>query len=135
MRYLKVLLSVLIFFIVMLFFVQNQASFDEPVVLTLDLLFVPVMQSIPMPLYAIMLLCFTFGGLLILLMLMWDRISLTARCSAAKSKANGLQKKLEKADLTLKSANEKALKKEEILNAEIAKLQQEIEQLKTPVQE
>lgn len=40
MRYLKVFLLVLIFFVVMMFFVQNQASFADPVVLKLDLLLI-----------------------------------------------------------------------------------------------
>ena len=50
MRYIKVFLLVLVFFFVMMFFVQNQGSFSDPVVLRLDLLFLTPMESIPMPL-------------------------------------------------------------------------------------
>ena len=52
MRYIKVFLLVLIFFIVMMFFVQNQASFADPVVLKLDLLVMEPIETIPLPLYS-----------------------------------------------------------------------------------
>ncbi len=132
MRYLKVFLLVIIFFIVMLFFVQNQASFADSVVLTLDLLFVPAMNSIPIPLYAIMLLSFTFGGLIILLMLAWDRVALSARCSNAKSRATSLEKKIAKMEVTLKQVTEKAAKNEEGLNLELAKTRDELAKAKKP---
>ncbi len=127
MRYLKVFILVVVFFLVMLFFVQNQASFDEPVVLTLDLMFVPVMESFPLPLYSIMLICFTLGGFLVLLMLMWDRVSLTARCTTARSKVSGLEKKLQKSEVALKHAVDNAVKKEEALNAQVAELKAQLD--------
>ncbi len=130
MRYLKVLLTVIIFYIVMLFFVQNQASFDEPVTLTLDLLFLPVMQSMPIPMYAIMLLCFTFGGLLVLSMLIWDRVAISARCTSARSKNSSLEKKLQKSEIALKHSSDNACKNEQALNEEIEKLKNELEELK-----
>ncbi len=104
MRYFKVLLLVVLFFLVMLFFVQNQASFADPVVLKLDLMFLPIMESMPLPLYAIMLICFTLGGLIVLLMLLWDRLSLSARCSSAKMKVTTLEKRIEKAEKALEKA-------------------------------
>ncbi len=122
MRYLKVFLLVVLFFLVMLFFVQNQASFADPVVLKLDLMFMPMMESMPLPLYAIMLLCFTIGGFVVLAMLLWDRISLSARCSSAKMKVSGLEKRVEKAEKAL----EKALAEKEIENK---KNQEEIQLL------
>ena len=80
MRYIKVFLLVLVFFVVMMFFVQNQASFSDPVTLRLDVLFLPSMESMPIPLYAIMLACFAVGAVLVLLMLIWDRIVVMDAC-------------------------------------------------------
>ena len=94
MRYIKVFLLVLVFFVVMMFFVQNQASFADPVTLRLDVLFLPPMESLPIPLYAIMLACFAAGAILVLLMLIWDRIVITGRLTAAHRKVTSLEKKL-----------------------------------------
>ena len=94
MRYIKVFLLVLVFFVVMMFFVQNQASFSDPVTLRLDVLFLPSMESMPIPLYAIMLACFAVGAVLGLLMLSWDRIVVMGRLSAAHRKITALEKKL-----------------------------------------
>ena len=91
MRYIKVFLLVLVFFVVMMFFVQNQASFSDPVTLRLDVLFLPSMESMPIPLYAIMLACFAVGAVLVLL---WDRIVVMGRLSAAHRKITALEKKL-----------------------------------------
>ena len=94
MRYIKVFLLVLVFFVVMMFFVQNQASFSDPVTLRLDVLFLPSMESMPIPLYAIMLACFAVGAVLVLLMLIWDRIVVMGRLSASHRKITALEKKL-----------------------------------------
>ena len=94
MRYIKVFLLVLVFFVVMMFFVQNQASFSDPVTLRLDVLFLPSMESMPIPLYAIMLACFAVGAVLVLLMLILDRIVVMGRLSAAHRKITALEKKL-----------------------------------------
>ena len=95
MRYLKVFLLVLIFLLVMMFFVQNQDSFSDPVVLHFDSLVFQPVQSMPLPLYVIMLLCFTFGALLVLAMLLWDRVCIQGRFVSCKHKVNGLEKKLQ----------------------------------------
>lgn len=51
MRYIKVLLLVILFFLVMMFFVQNQSAFSQAVALKLDLLFLPPVESAPLPFY------------------------------------------------------------------------------------
>lgn len=76
MRYIKVLLLVILFFLVMMFFVQNQGAFSQAVPLKLDLLFLPPVESAPMPFYTLLIICFVLGALCILAMLMWDRVSL-----------------------------------------------------------
>ncbi len=119
MRYLKLLFLVIVFFVLMLFFVQNQTSFDDHVVLTLDLMFMPLMKSEPIPLYALMVISFTLGGVLILLMLMWDRVILGLSAGTAKSKVASLTKKLEKMEVNIKQLEEKAHAKEESLVKEL----------------
>ena len=75
MRYIKVLLLVILFFLVMMFFVQNQSAFSQAVALKLDLLFLPPVESAPLPFYTLLIICFVLGALCILAMLMWDRVS------------------------------------------------------------
>ena len=94
MRYLKVFFLVVIFFLVMMFFVQNQASFSDPVTLKFDPMFAPVVTSIPLPRYSLMLICFALGAAVVLAMLLWDRVTLTSRLAASRRRISALQKKL-----------------------------------------
>ena len=96
MRYLKVFLLVFLFFLVMMLFVQNQASFSDMVTLKFDPMFAPAITSAPLPRYALLLISFAIGAAVVLLMLMWDRITLSGRLSAARRRVNSLQKQLEK---------------------------------------
>jgi uncharacterized protein YlxW (UPF0749 family) len=96
MRYIKVFLLVLLFFVVMMLFVQNQASFSDPVTLRFDPMFVPEMTSAPLPRYALLLICFALGAAVVLAMLLWDRLSLTSRLAASRRRAASLQKQLDK---------------------------------------
>ena len=98
MRYIKVFLLVLLFFVIMMLFVQNQGSFSDAVTLKFDPMFAPAMQSIPLPRYALLLMCFAMGALVVLAMLMWDRLTLTSRLGAARRRGNSLQKQLDKAN-------------------------------------
>ena len=98
MRYINVFLLVLLFFVIMMLFVQNQASFSDAVTLKFDPMFAPAMQSIPLPRYALLLMCFAMGALVVLAMLMWDRLTLTSRLGAARRRGNSLQKQLDKAN-------------------------------------
>lgn len=120
MRYIKVFLLVLVFFFVMMFFVQNQGSFSDPVVLHLDLLFLEPMESIPMPLYSLMLICFALGALMVLLMLMWDRLTATGYLAGARRRITSLEKQL-------KASQESAEAEKEKLLAEKAELQASLE--------
>ena len=98
MRYIKVFLFVLLFFLIMMLFVQNQASFSDAVTLKFDPLFAPAMESIPLPRYALLLICFAMGAGLVLAMLVWDRLSLSSRLAVASRRGNALQKQLDKAN-------------------------------------
>ena len=117
MRYIKVFLLVLLFFVIMMLFVQNQASFSDPVTLKFDPLFAPAMESIPLPRYALLLICFALGAGLVLAMLVWDRLSLSSRLAVATRRGNSLQKQLDKANaqiekLTAEKAAAEAAKAE-----------------------
>ena len=63
MRYIKVLLLVILFFLVMMFFVQNQSAFSQAVALKLDLLFLPPVESAPLPFYTLLIICFVLAAL------------------------------------------------------------------------
>lgn len=93
MRYLKVLLLVLLFFFVMLFFVQNQPAFSTSMPLKLDLMVNGwVFESKPLPFYTLLLVCFLLGALITLLMLVWDRMSLSTKLTFTSMRARGLEK-------------------------------------------
>ena len=96
MRYIKVFFLVLLFFLVMMLFVQNQASFSDSVTLTFDPMFAPAMTSAAIPRYALLLISFALGAAVVLLMLMWDRMTLAGRASSARRRAASLQKQLDR---------------------------------------
>lgn len=98
MRYIKVFLFVLLFFLVMMLFVQNQASFSDAVTLKFDPMFMPVISSMPIPRYALLLICFALGAVVVLAMLVWDRIALSGRLASVRHRAASLQRQLEKAN-------------------------------------
>lgn len=80
----------------MMLFVQNQASFSDSVTLTFDPMFAPAMTSAAIPRYALLLISFALGAAVVLLMLMWDRMTLAGRASSARRRAASLQKQLDK---------------------------------------
>ncbi len=95
MRYIKVFLLILLFFVVMLLFVQNQPAFSDSVVLKFDPMIMPEFTSMPMPRYALLLICFALGAIVVLAMLLWDRLSLSSRLAASRRRENSLRKQLE----------------------------------------
>ena len=126
MRYIKVFLLVLLFFVIMMLFVQNQASFSDAVTLKFDPMFAPAMESIPLPRYALLLICFALGAFVVLAMLLWDRLSLSSRLAAARRRGNSLQKQLDKANAQLAKVTEE--KKQ--VEAEFAAAQEALKEAK-----
>lgn len=112
MRYIKVFLLVLLFFVIMMLFVQNQTSFSDPVTLKFDPMFAPAMQSIPLPRYALLLIAFALGAVVVLAMLLWDRLTLSSRLGAARRRGNSLQKQLDKANAQIAKVTEEKKKVE-----------------------
>ena len=124
MRYIKVLLLVILFFLVMMFFVQNQSAFSQAVALKLDLLFLPPVESAPLPFYTLLIICFVLGALCILAMLMWDRVSLSAKLTMANMRARSFEKDVAKA-LKTNEALQKKLDAAEAKAAVITRHQRE----------
>ena len=58
MRYVKVLLLAILFFLALVFFFQNQNALSQNLVLTLNLFFLPPMTSIPLPFYFMVVAAF-----------------------------------------------------------------------------
>jgi ATP adenylyltransferase len=112
MRYIKVFLLVLLFFVIMMVFVQNQASFSDAVTLKFDPMFAPAMQSIPLPRYALLLISFALGAVIVLAMLLWDRLTLSSRLAAARRRGNSLQRQLDKASAQIAKVTEEKKKVE-----------------------
>lgn len=96
MRYIKVLVLVLLFFLSMVFFFQNQAPLSQEIVLTLNLFFIPQMTSIGLPIYLISLAAFALGAILALLVLVWDKVNLTARLMKSGWQVHALEKEVQK---------------------------------------
>ena len=107
MRYLKVFLAIVFFYFVMLFFVQNQEALSQTMQLRLDLMFVPPVESLPLSFYMLSLICFLFGGICTLLMLLWDRLSMSAQLGGSRRKLRAAEKQLTNTSEALE-----ALKKE-----------------------
>ena len=131
MRYIKVLLLVILFFLVMMFFVQNQGAFSQALPLRLDLLFIPPVESAPLPFYTLLIICFVLGALCILAMLMWDRVSLSAKLTMANMRVRSLEKELAK---TAKGTD--AVQKQlEASEARAARLAEDVENAKKAASE
>jgi len=94
MRYIKVLLLVLLFFVSMIFFFQNQEALGKEMTLQLNLFFLPPMQQIVLPTYFILLAGFLLGGLFVMASLVWDKLALSARLMKAQWKVRSLEKEV-----------------------------------------
>lgn len=96
MRYVKVLLLAILFFLTLVFFFQNQGALSQEMVLTLNLFFIPSMSSIALPFYFLVLAAFFVGALLTLCFLVWDKVNLSARLMKSKWRVSSLEREVEK---------------------------------------
>ncbi len=94
MRYLKVLVLVLLFFVSMVFFFQNQATLATEMKLNLNLFFMAPMESISLPFYFLILAAFLSGAILAMLVLIWDKMNLSARLMKAQWRVRSLEKEV-----------------------------------------
>lgn len=116
MRYIKVLLLVLVFFLSMIFFFQNQEALSKEMVLKLNLFFTPPMASIPLPFYFLVLASFLLGSFVAFIALVWDKMHLSAR----HMKATWRVRTLEKEVTALKAVQEPAPKSASIFSRKSA---------------
>ena len=96
MRYIKVLLLVLIFFVSMLFLFQNQEVLSKDMALKLNLFFLPPMKPVSLPTYFILLAGFLLGALFAMTLLLWDKITLSAKLMKAQWQVRNLEKEMAK---------------------------------------
>ena len=96
MRYIKVLLLAVVFFLALVFFFQNQGPLSQDMVLTLHLFFIPPMHSIPLPFYFLVIVAFAVGSLLTLSFLVWDKLNLSARLMKHKWHISSLEREMAK---------------------------------------
>ncbi len=96
MRYIKVLLLAVVFFLALVFFFQNQGPLSQDMVLTLHLFFIPPMHSIPLPFYFLVIVAFALGALLTLSFLVWDKLNLSARLMKHKWHISNLEREMAK---------------------------------------
>ncbi|WP_291448899.1 lipopolysaccharide assembly protein LapA domain-containing protein [Desulfovibrio sp.] len=96
MRYVKVLLLAILFFLALVFFFQNQNALSQNLVLTLNLFFLPPMASIPLPFYFLIVAAFFVGAVLALGFLVWDKVNLSARLMKSKWRVSSLERDVEK---------------------------------------
>lgn len=94
MRYLKVLALVVFFFFSMLFFVQNTAVLSNALALKLDL-FDWHIETASFPVYLLILLSFVVGAFLSLMYFFLEKVRLSSKVRAGKSKIAALEKELE----------------------------------------
>ena len=94
MRYIKVLLLVVVFFVSMLFLFQNQEILAREMQLQLNLFFLPPMKPAAMPTYFVLLAGFLLGALSAMALLIWDKLAISARLMKAQWRVRSLEKEL-----------------------------------------
>ncbi|WP_027179246.1 LapA family protein [Maridesulfovibrio bastinii] len=93
MRYLKVLALILLFFLSMVFFVQNTPELSKEVTLSLELVHYKFV-SVPLPYYLLILVSFCIGAILCLIYFMADKLRLTGILRAYKTRMATLEQEV-----------------------------------------
>lgn len=91
MRYIKVLLLAIFFFLALVFFFQNQNVLAQQLQLVLNLFFIPTFKSITLPFYFLIIAAFLVGCLLALFLLVWDKFTTSARLMKNRWQVSSLQ--------------------------------------------
>ena len=94
MRYIKVVLLVLVFFFFAIFIAQNHSLLGQSVSFRLNLLVVTPLESIPMPLYFVLLITLILGALVCVLFLAGDRIKMSFALYKANKRINVLEQEV-----------------------------------------
>lgn len=91
MRYIKIVLLVLIFFFFAIFIIQNNELLGQNISFRLDLFVIPPLESIPLPLYFVVLITLLLGALVCVLFLAGDRIKMSFVLRRANKRINLLE--------------------------------------------
>lgn len=91
MRYIKVLVLAVFFFLALVFFFQNQTVLAQQLQLVLNLFFIPTFTSITLPFYFLIISAFLLGALMSVFLLMWDKFATTARLVKKRWQVSSLQ--------------------------------------------
>lgn len=95
MRFIRVFLAICIFFLAVIFVVQNSEFLGQTIQFKLDLfVFDNVQRTIPLPLYFVILAAFLLGGLVSIFFLICDRIRLGLNLGKARRKIKHLEREL-----------------------------------------
>lgn len=93
MRYLKVLALILLFFISMVFFVQNTPELSKEVILSLELVQFKF-TSTPLPYYLLILVSFCIGALICLVYFLADKLRLSGQLRTCRTKMANLEQEV-----------------------------------------
>ena len=93
MRVIKVLFLLVFFFVCMLFFVQNTAILETPLLLKLGA-FGYMVQSPAVPFYVVLLIAFVAGGLFCTLYFLAEKVRLATSVRSLQNKVNAMEKQL-----------------------------------------
>ena len=93
MRVIKVLFLLVFFFVCMLFFVQNTAILETPLLLKLGA-FGYMVQCPAVPFYVVLLIAFVAGGLFCTLYFLAEKVRLATSVRSLQNKVNAMEKQL-----------------------------------------
>ncbi len=93
MRFFKALFLLVMFVVAMLFFVQNIQTLNTEITLVLNV-FVAHWQTVPLPLYWLVLLPFALGCLLMIVYFGLEKLRMSQDLRAARAQTAQLQKEL-----------------------------------------
>lgn len=114
MRYIKVLLLTLFFFVSMIFFIQNNEALSTLLVMRLDL-FGLELVSRELPFYLIVLISFVIGSIFSLSYFLCEKIRMTKELKAARVKLQALEQEVNSLrNLPLESETYPAVSREKI---------------------
>ncbi len=95
MRFIKVLFLILLFFISMMFFIQNTEILSQEMSLQLSFFTESLtIKSVPLPFYFLLLIGFVLGGALVLFYFVLDKIRLSKELKQNRSRISKLEKEV-----------------------------------------
>lgn len=95
MRVLKYFINLVLLFVIIIFFIENSEQLSRRVQFKFDLFMPGFLWQMPeLPLYFLLIVFFSLGGLITAAIFAWGRIGVTRRLSQAKRRIRGLEKEV-----------------------------------------